>query len=811
MSDHARFTPPPVLCDNIIRSRLQLPGGAPALAGRSGAAGRRAGAAAAASAAAGRGRAGAGVARGGGAGGVGQDGLGGVLGGDHDDGLGVTGGQVGVHGGVDDVDVVGAPDFGVGVDDGGAVVGGAHAGGADKVRAGGHVVLGDEGLGGRVEREGGVGAVDHLQELVHELGDGALVARAGQVGLLGDLGRAGGGDAQGAGGGDAVRQVDLHLDGVGRGGVDGALDVVGRTVVGLDCGPDVDTLATLGEQTLGLGVELGGDSGVGGGEGGLGQGGQAVLDLQADGEDGVVHQVLADGQLDPVSLLGQGDLDGAALNSLDLRLGADTRVDQHAGGGQSTTGQDDLAAGGEVDDLAVAVGQLDLDTGGSGALADNTDELGVQGQLEVVLGLGEGKVRADGAATETVLNQPRRVGEDLLLVIGVLESVGVRPALLLEEAGHDSEGVHVDTGAVLEDVTRGALVERVSGSGDVRPLPSRGPLVVEVVSRGLNEHQSVDHGGTTEDAAGHGSGVETVLGGVTGLAEVVSHGGNIVLGDGVVVRDGSITTSRVGGGSTTLKEEDRGAGLNETLRDNQASSTATSNNVIISGVAGGCGNVLSAATSGRVARTAGGRAAGSRGGQSSPGRVVGRLGISQAVAVLTEGSTVVVQGSRGIAGVSQGSLGESVSEDISLGVDSERFAIVSDTALAKEGVLPAGGVDGGTLGNLVHAHGAVGDRAGVGVARGLAQGTDHLVTIGPSSDEQCVGHGSAQGDGSVAVDCVGLQDTDEVTARLGGLGKSQTETPARLLVVRELDAGLVIGICGGLLTQNASGHGGRSQ
>lgn len=718
-----------------------------------------------------------------------------------------------MDGAIDDVDVVGAPDLEVGVDNRGAVVGVAHLAGADVV-----VTLGDVVGGNQLSRrlghglEGGAVGRDHADELVHEVGDGVLVRSRLQVGRGGDGRGTVRGYLQHTGRGDAVRQVRLDADGVVGWRADGALDVVGAAVVGGRGRPEVDTLAGLGEQTRGLVVE-GIDPGlVGVGEGRGGQGIEGILGGQGDSEDGVVHQVLADRQVDPLRLVGESDRHAAALDGLDLGRGADARVDEHAGAGEGTTGQDDLAVGVEVDELAVAAGQLDLDTGGGGVAADDADELGVQGQLEVGLGLGQGEVVTDGTATETILDQPGRVGVDGILVVGRVQGVGLGESIVAEEAGHDGEGLLVVAGAVGEDVTGGALVEGLGRGRDVGPLPARGPLVVKVVLGRLDEHHGVDHGATTQQAAGHTADIRAVLGGVSGGGQVVAHAGHVVLGNGVVVGHGVVAAGGVSGGTATLEEQNGGTRLDETLSNNQTSGTSTGDDVVVGGVARGRGG-------GRVVGGAGGGGVGpGRGARdvanvlgASHGRprgVIGRLGVGQAVGILTESSGVVVEGGARAGGAGQGGGGLGVAKDL-LGGGGREGVGGADAALAEEGERPAGGVDLGALGNLVDAHGGVVDLGRVAVAGGLAERGHDAVAVGPGADEQGARHLARHGHGGVAVDRVRGNVADEVAA--DRLGESHTESHTFRLVVREFDAGRRVGPVDGRLGHSAGSHGGRGE
>lgn len=532
-----------------------------------------------------------------------------------------------MDGTIDNINVVGAPDLHGGcINDRGAVVGLAQAGGTDVVVTLRDVVSGDElGNGGGDGLERRVRALGHGDQLVHPVGDGGDVAGSLQVARGGEARGTSVSDLEDTVRGKTVSQVGLDLDGVVGTWRDGALDVAGDGVVARHGGPEVEPLAGLGEQTSRPVVEHGGDGGVGRGDGSARLRVERVLGGEGNSEDGVVLDVLANGQLDPVRLSGQGDRDGAALDSLDLCLDTNTRIDQHAGRRQGTTGQNNATAGLEIDNLAAAVLEFDLDTSGGGVGAHDTDELGVERHLEVGLGLGEREVVLDRAGTQTILDQPGRVGEDGLLVVGRGQGVGLREAVVAEEVRHDGPGTLIDTGTVGEDVTRGALVEGVSRGGDIIPLPACGPLVVKVVCGRLDEHHGVDGTGSTQQATSHTGSVETVLASVGGGGQVVSHGGHVVLSDGVVVCHGVITSRGVVRSWATLQEQDGCTRLSQTLRGNDTGSTTTGNNVVVSGVASGGRRCGVGATGGGV-RSGGGSADGTSvgaGSQGSPGGVLG--------------------------------------------------------------------------------------------------------------------------------------------------------------------------------------------
>lgn len=199
-------------------------------------------------------------------------------------------------------------------------------------------------------------------------------------------------------------KVNLHLDGVvGRrvaSSLDISLDAVG---LALDRRPEDESLTRLCHQTCSLGVEVNvGLAGVS--ELGAGKSSEGLLGLECGSEDGVVHEVLSNGKVDPVILGGQGDAGGAVGDCSDLVRGADTAVDENSRRRKGTGGEDHGTVSLEVDDLAGAGSSLDFDAGDSAALSDNAENLGVELKLEVGKSLSEGEVVTDRSSTQTVVD-----------------------------------------------------------------------------------------------------------------------------------------------------------------------------------------------------------------------------------------------------------------------------------------------------------------------------------------------------------------------------------------------------------------------
>jgi hypothetical protein len=226
----------------------------------------------------------------------------------------------------------------------------------------------------------------------------------------------------------------------------------------------------------------------------------------------VVLEVLSDGEVEPLILSGHGEALASAGNGLNLLRRTNTRVDEKAGSGESTGGKDDGTVGLEVDDLAGRRTGLDLNTGDSLALSNDTKDLGVELELEVAVGLGKREVVTDGTSAETVVGHQRRVSEDRLLLARLLDGINLGEAVAREELREDVPSALVNSLAVLGRAggTGGALIELVSRALNILPLPASRPLVVKVSRLRADKHHGVDDTGTTENATSHAGSISAV-------------------------------------------------------------------------------------------------------------------------------------------------------------------------------------------------------------------------------------------------------------------------------------------------------------
>ncbi|GJD03487.1 hypothetical protein ColKHC_12312 [Colletotrichum higginsianum] len=722
-----------------------------------------------------------------------------------------------VDGGVDDEEVVGAVDAGVEVDDGGAVGGAAvvdaHAGAADPVVAADHLGADDVvrgGAGGDVA-EGGVGAGGEVEPELDKVGHGLAVLGVDEPGLGVEDGVAGGGDAELAEGRGAVGQERADGDDAAGHGARRALEVARAAVGALGAGPEVHALGGLGDGAgaLLVEVEVGGDGARGDGVEAVG--GEVGLGVELQHHLGVVLEVVADGEVDPVGLVRERDAGGrgAGLDDLEGVGAADARVPEEARRRHGAGGEHDLAALVDLDDLPAAVGGLDEDAGDLAAGADDLDDLGLELEGEVGQLLGEGHVGAGGAGAEVVLDGPRGAREDGVLLVGGLDRVDLGPALAGQEAGQRPVGEVVVVLAVVRGLrgARVALVQARGGVGDVGPAPARGPALPVVLGR-VDEVEAVDRAGAPEQAAG-GRGRVAAERGAGQAGHGAAEGGDVVGGEGVVPGEGHLGAEGHRVGRAALDEEDAGALLGDALGGDDAGGATADDDDIVRRVGDDGGRDGAVATrdrsGGAVAVTGAGD--GSRGsldglGVLGPRLELGRLGAGDVEAELAEAGRVVVEGGGRVRGGRGARVGEGPAQDRGL---AGQARLVVDAVLAEEGVGEVGGVDKGAVGD---GHGAdlgvgVDVRVGVGAAEAEA-GADGLA-VGPGDEEQAVQHASPEGDGApVALVRDGHDHlADEVGA--DGLGHGDTEAVGVGvgLVPLEVDAGLRVRVsrgpelCGG--------------
>lgn len=114
------------------------------------------------------------------------------------------------------------------------------------------------------------------------------------------------------------------------------------------------------------------------------EGGEVAVRVDLEREHGVVFEVVADWQIDPFAGGRQCDPRTTALDCTQLFRRPDARVEEDARRGQRSSGEDDFSAGTGVDDLSAPVGLLDLHAGNATTAPDQSTDLGVQPEGEVL-------------------------------------------------------------------------------------------------------------------------------------------------------------------------------------------------------------------------------------------------------------------------------------------------------------------------------------------------------------------------------------------------------------------------------------------
>ncbi|KAI6774893.1 hypothetical protein HG530_001651 [Fusarium avenaceum] len=229
--------------------------------------------------------------------------------------------------------------------------------------------------------------------------------------------------------------------------------------------------------------------------------------LDVEGEDGVIHEVLANRQVNPVSLSGKSD--ACLLGSLDLLLGTNARVEQKTRGCESAGGEDDSAILGKLDNLLLTIGSLNFNTGGLGARSYNADDLCAEAKSEVLLFLCQREVRLDWPGALRVLDVPGWPAVDFMLLVGLLDHVDRLPANCVEEPRQGVVQASV-VSLLVQGWLKGSGVAGVQPVGswcNVVPLPALGPLIVEVASGRVDKDHEVDSDAASENTSCQSCGV----------------------------------------------------------------------------------------------------------------------------------------------------------------------------------------------------------------------------------------------------------------------------------------------------------------
>ena len=282
--------------------------------------------------------------------------------------------------------------------------------------------------------------------------------------------------------------------------------------------------------------------------------------------------------------------------------------------------------------------------------------------------------------------------ENISLGVGLLDEVGVLPALCSKELGKDLISAVIVALAVLtaKGLTGNKLVETLSSGSNISRLPALRPLIVPVNVLGPDKHHSIDGSATTKQTAGHVGDIVTVSR-CANIAKVVAVSGNIVHGNSVVPRQ-ALAASGSKGGTTALDQQDGLAALGYSLSSNNTGRTGTSNDVVVGGIGNGsCG--VSWDRCGRVAAADGCartrvRASASLDSHCGPSLELSASGVGCRQSKSTK-AVVVVQSSRGRGRISGGSRGEGPADNVGAGglvEDHASLGVFADTVLAKESV-----------------------------------------------------------------------------------------------------------------------------
>lgn len=577
-----------------------------------------------------------------------------MLGGHHDDGLSVAGGKIRVHGGIDDEEVVGAVDLGVEIDDsatvGLATVVDAHLGAAHPVIAADHLgsqdVI-DGGTGGDV-REGRVATAGEVKPILHKVSHGLAILLVDQPGLGVENRVSTSGNTKLANSGCTVGQECADSDDAVGHGTSGALKVSNATISALCRCPEVHALSSLGDRTRALVVKL--QVRLDGLSSDVVElvGGEVALGLELKHDLGVVLEMMSNGEVDEVRSSGKSDTSlGSTLfhDSESIRL-ADASVPEKTRSRHGTSCEDDLTARLDIDDLLASVGALGKNASDLAAGSNGLDNLCLELESKVGKVLGEGHISASRSSTHVVLDRPRRARVHKVFLVRLLDRVNLLPALGAQVSREDSVGSIIVVLSIIggRSSTRVALIQAISGLGEVSPAPALGPAL-EIALRRVDEVEAVDGAGSAEETASGRSCVTAELG-ARHAGHAAAESGDVVGSEGVVPWEGLSSVAESNGvGWAALDEKNTGARLGEALSGDDTSGTTADDDDIVGHVGGGGGQ------SGGVSRDAGcacSRSGGSLLGHSSPGGELGRSSFLDIKTELSKASAMIVQSALGI-------------------------------------------------------------------------------------------------------------------------------------------------------------------
>ena len=116
----------------------------------------------------------------------------------------------------------------------------------------------------------------------------------------------------------------------------------------------------------------------------------------------MISQTLTDGKINPLRDRREFNLGRARFNNANLVLGSDGRVEQNAWCRVRARREDDGTTLAQLDDLTRTIVILDFDASNDGSLANDTKDLGVKLEVEVVKSLCIREDITDGTTTEAI-------------------------------------------------------------------------------------------------------------------------------------------------------------------------------------------------------------------------------------------------------------------------------------------------------------------------------------------------------------------------------------------------------------------------
>ena len=309
----------------------------------------------------------------------------------------------------------------------------------------------------------------------------------------------------------------------------------------------------------------------------------------------VVVQVLSNRKVDPVARVDEGStVLNAVLDDVELVSWADTAAEQELGRSKGTSGENDTASRVQLDGTAVAA--LELDTRGKTLAADNAPDTSVGEELEVGPAKSADEVGAKGTSSLATLVHEGRVREDTVLLVRNVVGGDLLPAIRREGGSEHVEALLLVTFAISGGSVsaRNALENGIHGRLNVGRFPACREVDIPVKRNRLPPKGSVDSSSSTKNATSHLVGVGAGnTGGVD--PDLVAKTGDVKSSELVVLEPvglhGSAETRKRWG--TLFDEENLLAGFGEPVRNGNTTGTSTHNDVVVGLGRSGLANALS--------------------------------------------------------------------------------------------------------------------------------------------------------------------------------------------------------------------------